>query len=165
MKELLDQYGKTVVVVIIVVIITGILAALTVNDATGFIDIIGRGSNKLTDDDTVIEESASVGLLDAQADTPIPELQVALHPIEGETLSVNKLLVLTNNAGSVDIQPKVITTALNDNNSDAEKLGLAIINGKNITFTSPATLFLTVDVRQENRLMNQTFKIVVDQKT
>ena len=43
MKELLDQYGKTVVTVIIVVIITGILATLTVNEATGLIDIAGRG--------------------------------------------------------------------------------------------------------------------------
>jgi len=162
MKELLDQYGKTVVTVIIVVIIMGILATLTVNEATGLIDIAGRGSNKLADGDTVIEESAPVGLLDSQAKTPIPELQVAIHPIEGETLSVNKLLSLTNNAGTVDIQPKVITTALNDNNSDAEKQGLATINGNNITFTRPATLFLTVDIRQENRLMTQTFKIVVD---
>lgn len=162
MKELLDQYGKTVVTVIIVVIITGILAAITVNGATGIIDIAGRGSNKLADGDTVIEESAPVGLLDSQVNTPIPELQVALHPIEGETLSVNKLLSLTNNAGTVDIQPKVITTALNDNNSDAEKQGLATINGESITFTRPATLFFTVDVRQENRLMTQTFKIIVD---
>ena len=108
MKELLDQYGKTVVTVIIVVIITGILATLTVNEATGLIDIAGRGSNKLADDDTVIEESVSAGLLDSQADTPIPELQVAIHPIEGETLSVSKLLSLTNNAGFVDIQPKIL---------------------------------------------------------
>lgn len=162
MKELLDQYGKTVVTVIIVVIITGILATLTVNEATGLIDIAGRGSNKLADGDTLIEESVSAGLLDSQAKTPIPELQVAIHPIEGETLSVNKLLALTNNAGTVDIQPKVITTALNDNNSDAQMQGLATINGENITFTRPATLFLTVDIRQENRLMTQTFKIVVD---
>lgn len=162
MKELLDQYGKTVVTVIIVVIIMGILAVITVNGATGIIDIAGRGSNKLADGDTVIVESAPVGLLDSQANTPIPELKVALHPIEGETLSVSKLLSLTNNAGFVDIQPKIITTALNDNNTDAEKQGLASISGNNITFTRPATLFLTVDVRQENRLMTQTFKIVVD---
>ena len=162
MKELLDQYGKTVVTIVIVVIITGILAVLTVNGATGIIDIAGRGSNKLADGDTEIVESVSAGLLDSQADTPIPELQVAIHPIEGETLSVNKLLALTYNAGTVDIQPKVITTALNDNNSDAEQQGLATINGKNITFTRPATLFLTVDIRQENRLMTQIFKIVVD---
>jgi|GEM_PF-3124115 len=162
MKELLDQYGKTVVTIVIVVIITGILAVLTVNGATGIIDIAGRGSNKLADGDTEIVESAAVGLLDSQADTPIPELQVALHPIEGETLSVNKLFSFANNAGFVDIQPKVITTTLNDNNSDAEQQGLVTISGKNITFTRPATLFLTVDIRQENRLMTQIFKIVVD---
>ena len=164
MKEILDQYGKTIVTVITVVIIIGIVSTVTFNGITGVIDIAARGSSKLADDDTVINSTVPEGLLDAQANTAIPKLQVAFHPVDHETLSVDRLINKNNNAGTVDIQPTMITTALNDSGTDAEMQGLVTINGKDITFTDPMTLYLTVDVRQDNRLMTQTFKIIVDKR-
>lgn len=164
MRQILDEYGKTIITTVVVLIIFGIISVVTFRGVVGLIDIAGRNTNDLADNDTIITKSTSTNLLDSQVATVVPELQVAFHPVDHETLSVDRLIKKNNNAGNVDIQPTMITTVLNDNSSDAEKQGLASISGKNITFTNPTTLFLTVDVRQDNRLMTQTFKIIVDKR-
>lgn len=163
MKELLDQYGKTVITAIILVVLTCIIAQISFSKATGLIEIGGFESGRLSDDNKAIEKSASMELLDSIVNTPAVELQVATHPKENEIMSVERLFLLDNK--EVDIMPVMISTVKNGDLEDATSQGIAVISGRNITFFNAGTFYLTVDVRQDNRLTTQTFRIIVDRKS
>ena len=164
MRDILSQYGKTIITVVVVVVITGILGAFTYEGATGLIDVAGQSTNRLSDSDVVDTQSASVLLLTAQAAEAVPELTVNQNPEINKQYVVADLFDVANvSKNSISITPTEITTVLNDSSSDAIAKGLVAISDNNITFNQVGEYFLSVDIRQGHRLLTRTYKITAEE--
>ncbi len=160
MLEIIKQYGTTIVTTIIATIIIVVLGGITIFGSVGIIDVVGKGSANLMDDDAYVTETVTTASLDNQAVLPVPALKISTTADIGKTYSVSDLFTITNNEDA-DMAVANITTELNDNSTDAISLGKVEVNynGKIITFKEEGWFYVTVDIRQEQRKMSQTFKI------
>lgn len=161
MKEIIEQYGKAIVTAVTVSIILTILGGLTLFGTTGIINIAGQQTNELADGDTEITDSASVLTLNAQASSAVPELIVKANPQATVAISLNDIFNVLNATEDVDLSVAEITTELNDPSTNAVG-SLVTVDGKTLTFSQEGVYYLTVDIRQANRMMSQTFKITVN---
>ncbi len=160
MKEIIDEYGSTIVTIAVAAITVVLLGGLTIGNATGIIDIFGNNAEKLADTDIADTQSASVTVLNAQAAETVPELKVKANATVNKAITLNDLFEVTNNVKDMDLSVSEITTTLNDSSTDAVSQGLVNISGtKNLTFTMPGEYYLTLDIRTPNRVVTRTFKV------
>lgn len=160
MREVLRQYGTTIMVVIAALLIIGILMTITFNGSRGIVDIAGGEISNKADDNT-ITQTASEAELVSQSNSPIPILSVIGNPTATQPVNINDIFSITNTNDTVDLEVAQITTVLNDASTNV--IGSTVtVDGKTMTFNEAGIYYLTVDIRQSNRKMTQTFKIVVD---
>ena len=162
MKTVIEQLGGTLTTAIVVVLVTVIIGTIALFGTTGLINIAGRESAALADDDTTITDSASVTALNAQAQSATPTLTVVKNPTVNIGISRNDIFAVTGVSEEVDLAVSQITSELN--NPQTNVIGsLVTVNGKVLTFSRAGTYYLTVDIRMSNRKMTETFKIIVEE--
>ena len=164
MREVLQQYGSSIITAFIAMAIMVILGGVTIFGVTGIVDVAGRGISDYADDDVLIGDTVTTASLDNQSMLAVPELTVKTNPVEEVGISLNDIFDVSNVSGDIDLTVAQITTVLNDSSTDAISQGMAGVNGKVITFNKAGDYYISVDIRQSDRKITRTYKITVDKK-
>ena len=160
MAQIIRQYGMIVITVVAVLVILGILVGISINNEKGVTNIAGSEISKLADDDTTVTESASVNALNNQSTIPLPTVGVKANPQATVPISLNDIFAVTNSTEPVDLNVAEITSVLNDPSTNV--IGSDVtLDGKILTFQKTGTYYITLEIRQTNRMMRETYKLNV----
>ena len=160
MAQVMREYGLTVITIIALAIILGILIIININNEKGVTNIAGSEISKLADDDTTVTESATVNALNNQSTIPLPTVGVKANPQATVPITLNDIFAVANATEPVDLSVAEITTAINDPSTNV--IGSDVtLNGKTLTFQKTGTYYITLEIRQTNRMMRETYKLNV----
>ena len=160
MAQVMREYGLTVITIIALAIILGILIIININNETGITNVVGSKISELADNDTMVTESASVSALNNQSTIPLPTVGVKANPQATVPITLNDIFAVANATEPVDLSVAEITTAINDPSTNV--IGSKVtVDGKTLTFLQNGIYYITIEIRQTNRMMRETYKLNV----
>ncbi|MCR4611498.1 MAG: hypothetical protein K5644_06340 [Lachnospiraceae bacterium] len=159
MKQILDEYGSTIITTIVGVIIIAVLGVVSFNGAVGLINIAGRETSDIADNDTNIVQTVTTASLDNQAELAVPDVRVKTKPKLGTSYKLTDVFELNNCEESASLSVAEATTELNDSSTDAIGTGMITLNSDTIKFNNVDTFYITLEIRQDSRKMSRTLEV------
>ena len=163
MKEILEEYGKVILVSMVTIAIVTIITGISVYGNEGIVDIAGFGEEKLLQEDVNNENSYSGKALDVQSKIPAVNIRIGYNPTVGEHIYLSDVLLTDS---KVNLQLEGIYIVQDGEYKDASTTVpvLADYDRAGITFYSADVYYLEVSVWEEYRLSKRILRINVEEK-